>query len=72
MSYWLKLKKFLGCGKLTFLTAEKIILKVNANVETIKTHILNLEQKISLIAFFAVDKISIIFSRRLKVSEYLL
>ena len=43
------MEKFLDRGKLTFLTAEKIIglitLKVNADVETMKTYILNLEQK---------------------------
>ena len=62
----LTVEKFLDCGKIAFLTAEKIVLKANANVETIKTYILNLEQKLSSLAFFAVDKISIIFSRRLK------
>ena len=57
MSYWLTLKKFLtverflDCGKLSFLTAEKITLKANANVETINTYILNLEQKFSSLAF---------------------
>ena len=39
-------------SKLTFLTAEKIILKANVNVEIIKTYILNLEHKLSLSAFF--------------------
>ena len=66
MSYWLKLKKFLDCGKLTFLTTEKIILKENSNVSTIKTYILNLEQKLSSLVFFVVDKVNIVFSRKLK------
>ena len=48
------------------MTAEKIIFKANAIVKTVKTYILNLEQKLSSFAFFAVDKISIIFSRILK------
>ena len=70
------IEKFLDCRKvswlckLTFLTAEKIIdliiLKTNANVETIKTDILNLEQKLSSFAFFTVDKINIIFNGSLK------
>ena len=63
-------QKFLDYVKLTFLTAQKIIsviiLKTNANVKTIKTYILNLEQKLSSHFFFMVDKINIIFSRRLK------
>ena len=63
-------ENFLDCGKLTFLTAEKvigvIILKTNANVETIKTYILNIEQKLSSVAFFVADKVSTIFLRRLK------
>ena len=52
-------EKFFDCGKITFLAAEKIrliILKANANDETIKTYILNLEQKSSSLAFLAVDK----------------
>ena len=53
----------LDCGKSTFLTAEKMIFKVNANVETIKTYILNLEQKLNSLA---ADKISIIYSGRFK------
>ena len=57
-------------GKFTFLTAKKriglIILKSNASVKTIKTYILSLEQKLSLLTLFAVDKINIIFSRSLK------
>ena len=52
------------------MTAEKIvnliILKANARVETMKTYILSLEQKLSLLTFFAEDKISPIFSKRLK------
>ena len=61
---------FFDCGKLTFLVAEKItvllILKTNADVKTIKTYVLNPEQKLSLLVFFAVNKISIIFSRWFK------
>ena len=60
---------FLDCGKLTFLSAEKIIgliiLKTNTNVETIKTYILNLEQNVILLVFFIIDKINIISSIRL-------
>ena len=63
-------ENFLDCGQFTFFTAEKIIgliiLKRNASVETIKTYALNLEQKLSLLAFSAVDKINIIFSQKLK------
>ena len=63
-------ENFLDCGKLIFLIAEKImgliILKTNASVETIKTYILSLDQKPSLLAFFVVDKMNIIFSRRFK------
>ena len=63
-------EKFNFCGKLTFLTAEKIIgliiLKTNANVKTIETYILSLEQNISPLAFSAIDKMNIIVSRRLK------
>ena len=62
-------EKFFDCGKFTFLNAEKIIdliiLETNANGETIKTSILNVEEKLSLLAFFAVDKICVLFSRRL-------
>ena len=58
-------ENFLNCGKLPFLAAEKIIgliiLKTNTNAETIKTYIFNLEQKLSSLAFFVVDKISFIF-----------
>ena len=53
---YLTKENFLDCGKLTFLTAEKIvgliILKRNASVETTKTYILSLEQKLSSLAFF--------------------
>ena len=63
-------ENFLDCGQFTLLTAEKIIgliiLKRNASVETMKTYALNLGQKLSLLAFSAVDKINIIFSRKLK------
>ena len=64
-------ENFLDSRKFTFLTAEKIIgliiLKANASVETIKTYLLSLEQKLSSIAFFFLeDKINIIFSWRLK------
>ena len=49
-------ENFIDSGKLTFFTAEKIIdliiLKANAIVETIKAYILNLEQKLSSLAFF--------------------
>ena len=66
----LTVKKCLDQGKITFMTAEKIvnliILKANARVETMKTYILSLEQKLSLLTFFAEDKISPIFSKRLK------
>ena len=61
---------FFDCGKVTFLTAEKIIgliiLKANRNIEIIKTYILNLQQKLSSVTFFVVDKINIIFSRKFK------
>ena len=87
-------KKFLDCGKISWLwkiplimeifldygrnvltlknlfswlhKIDLIILKTNANVETIKTYILNLEEKLSSLTFFAVDKINIICSRRFK------
>ena len=52
------------------MTAEKIvnliILKANARVETMKIYIFSLEQTLSLLTFFAVEKISPIFSKRLK------
>ena len=52
---WIKENLF-DCGKLNFLKAEKIIglmiLKTNASVETIKTYLLSLEQKLSSLAFF--------------------
>ena len=48
-------ENFLDCGKVTFLTVEKIIgliiLKTNTNNEIIKTHILDLEQKLSSVVF---------------------
>ena len=64
------MEKFLACGKLTFLSAEKVIglitLKVNFNFETMKTYILDLEPKLRSLVFFGVGKVNIIFSRRLK------
>ena len=52
---FLTVENFLDCGKVTFLTAEKIIgliiSKVNINVEIIKTYIMNVEQKLSVFAF---------------------
>ena len=46
------MEKFLDQGKFTFLNAEKImgliILKENAGVESIKTYILSLENKLSV------------------------
>ena len=50
-------ERFLNYGKLTFLTAEKIIglinlRKKNASVKTIKTYLLSLEQRLSSRAFF--------------------
>ena len=66
----LTVKKYLDQGKITFMTAEKIvnliILKANARVETMKIYIFSLEQTLSLLTFFAVEKISPIFSKRLK------
>ena len=60
---YMTLGKFLDCRKHTFFTSEKIIgliiLKANANTETIMTYILNLEQKLSSFAFFLVEKINI-------------
>ena len=57
-------------GKLTFFTEEKIvgliILKINANIETIKTYVLNLQQKLVYLAFFNEDKTNITLSRRFK------
>ena len=56
---------FLDCGKVTFLTVEKIIgliiLKTNTNNEIIKTHILDLEQKLSSVVFLCYMK-SILYS----------
>ena len=65
MSYWLKLEKFLDCRKLTFFTVEKIFFIQLLTLKSLRD-ILNLEQNHSSLAFFAVDKISIIFSKRLK------
>ena len=42
------------------------ILKTNGSSEAIKTYLLSLKQKISLLALIAVDKINIIFGRRLR------
>ena len=57
---------FLYHGKLTILTVEKIIgliiLKRNANIETIKTYILYLEQKLSSVVFFLWYMESILYS----------
>ena len=68
-------EKFIGSGKVTSLAAEKIIgliiLKANTNIEIIKTYILNLEQKLSSVAFFAVDKINIIFIAKFNHNYYL-
>ena len=54
------MENFFDCGKLTFLTAEKIIglviLEANVNVETIKAYILNLEQKIIHLSFLDQTK----------------
>ena len=64
-------RKNLYLHKKSFLTAEKIIsliiLKTNASVETIKTYFLSLKQKLNSLAFFAVDKINIIFTWGLKL-----
>ena len=64
-------ENLLDCGKCTFLTAGKIIgliiLETNDSVETIKTYLLSLEQKLSLLEFFAVDKVNIIFTQKLKL-----
>ena len=65
----LTMKKFLDQRKFSWLQEKKIgliILKTNVTIETIKTYILSLEQKLSSLTFFAIDKINIIFSRRLK------
>ena len=43
------------------------ILKTNGSSESIKTYLLSLKQKISLLALIAVDKINIIFGRRLQL-----
>ena len=63
-------EKILDCGKLTFLTVQKvkglIISKANTNVETIKTYISNLGQKLISLNFFVVDKINIMRSKRCK------
>ena len=65
MAKFLDEGNILDCGKIAFLTAEKIILKTKANVEMIKTNILSLEQKLSSLVFLVVHKINTIFSRRL-------
>ena len=60
------MENFLDCGKLTFLNEGKkglIILKINANVETIYRYAFNREQKLSSLTYFTVNKIIIIFSR---------
>ena len=43
------------------------ILKTNGSSEAIKTYLLSLKQTISLLALIAVDKINIIFGRRLQL-----
>ena len=43
-----------------------MILKANGNLETIETCILNPEQKLGSLAFFAVSKQYTLFSIRLK------
>ena len=60
-------ENFIDCEKRAFLIAEKIIgltiLKANSSAETIKTCILSLEQKFSLLSFSGVDRINTILSR---------
>ena len=46
-------------------------MKANVNVETIKTYILSLEQKLSSLAFFAVDEININSVENLKSNLHL-
>ena len=62
------MEEFFDCEKLTFLTTEKTVslmtLKANANAETIKTYILNLEQKFSSLTFSGVGKINIMCIKR--------
>ena len=43
-----------------------IIFETSYTFETIKTYILNIEQKLSSFAFFVIDKINITFSQRPK------
>ena len=77
----LNVKKLLECGKVpsmwktsliveNLLSAQKIrgliISKANTNVETIKTYISNLGQKLIILNFFVVDKINIMCSKRCK------
>ena len=56
------MENFLDSRKLTFLIAKSR----SNNFEAYKTCILNVEKKLSLLVLFTVDKINIIFSRRLK------
>ena len=66
---------FLGCGTFPWLWETYYLgwrkelslntLKTNANVEAYQTHILNLEQSYSSLAFFVVNKVNFIFSGRL-------
>ena len=55
---------FLDCGQFTFLTATN---NRSNKFETINTYVLNLEQKLSSVAFFDVDKITTISSRKTKL-----
>ena len=58
------------CTKIYFLDCRKNNrsnnFEKNASVEIMKTYVLSLEQRLIPLAFFAVDKINIIFSQRLK------
>ena len=62
------MEEFFDCEKLNFFTAEKTVslmtLKANANAETIKKYILNLEQKVSSLTFLGVGKINIMCIKR--------
>ena len=68
------MENFLDCGKLawlweTYCLGEKKLslntLETNANVEACQTHILNLEQNYSSLAFFVVNIVNVIFIGRL-------
>ena len=56
------MENFFDCRKFPWLQKNNS----SNNFETIKAYILNLEQKLNSLAFFAVDKSNIIFSRILK------